>query len=130
MEIEKELYDIIYEAIQNEGITLYHLTPRVPVPGVYALIGATQTTYDPHKDMTYKPIGNITVEINVWGSEDQRWDVANVVEKVYSKLSDKLQGEYYNYQLMFNTSNHVVQEMVFEDVTMWNGSMGLSFNFN
>jgi len=70
---EQQLYDGIY-ILLKDSMKVLPLNPRTPEQGVYVVMGSITTDYNlPKTQIT----GEITVTLDIYGNEYQRWDVTN-----------------------------------------------------
>lgn len=122
---EQQLYDGIF-ILLKDSMKVLPFNPRTPEHGIYVVMGTITTDYNlPKTQVT----GEITVTLDIYGNEYQRWDVTNTAKLVYNRLYRGVTTPNYKFNLDMYTSSYSTELIDYDDHTETHGIVTLTFNF-
>lgn len=96
------LQNYFFETLTEQGFDVYDFLPDESVNYPFILIANSQNVTEATKTSTG---GNVVLTIDVWGSKEQRYKVAQVTEKVSNLFKGRKQIESYIFDRMLNLDN-------------------------
>jgi hypothetical protein len=133
--IEQDLYDMIARVLNEEDAKFFHTRPRNPVEFPFTHIGLSQLQFTGVKGHALEDsadvVGQISIDVEVWGDGDSRLEVSLISQTVYNKLiRTPLVGDTYVYVGNLTASTSTMNEESLEDLTIWGNTITLVFNFS
>lgn len=123
MNPEQELFDRLYYYSQNElNYDTYDQLPRSNVEYPFIEIAETQNNSIDAKNALS---GEITQTINVWGNQDMRFLVAEMMDKF---LLDRLESDHYIFDLM-QSQKRILPDSSVPNTRLFHGVLTLDFNY-
>ena len=119
----QELFDRLYYYSQNElNYDTYDQLPRSNVEYPFIEIAETQNNSIDAKNALS---GEITQTINVWGNQDMRFLVAEMMDKF---LLDRLESDHYIFDLM-QSQKRILPDSSVPNTRLFHGVLTLEFNY-
>lgn len=123
MNPEQELFDRLYYYSQNElNYDTYDQLPRPDAEYPFIEIAETQNNSIDTKNALS---GEITQTINVWGNQDMRFLVAEMMDKF---LLDRLESDHYIFDLM-QSQKRILPDSSVPNTRLFHGVLTLEFNY-
>lgn len=123
MNPEQELFDRLYYYSQNElNYDTYDQLPRSNTEYPFIEIAETQNNSIDTKNALS---GEITQTINVWGNQDMRFLVAEMMDKF---LLDRLESDHYIFDLM-QSQKRILPDSSVPNTRLFHGVLTLEFNY-
>lgn len=96
------LQNYFFEALTEKGFDVYDYLPDESASYPFVLIANSQNITQATKTSTG---GNVVLTIDVWGSKEQRYKVAELTEKVSNLFKGRKQIEGYIFDRVLNLDN-------------------------
>ncbi|MEJ6348784.1 hypothetical protein R4Y45_06080 [Holzapfeliella sp. He02] len=96
------LQNYFFEVLTEQGFDVYDYLPDESASYPFILISNSQNITEATKTSTG---GNVVLTIDVWGSKEQRYKVAQVTEEVSNLFKGRKQIESYIFDRMLNLDN-------------------------
>lgn len=123
MNPEQELFDRLYYYSQNElNYDTYDQLPRSNAEYPFIEITETQNNSIDAKNALS---GEITQTINIWGNQDMRFLVAEMMDKF---LLDRLESDHYIFDLM-QSQKRILPDSSVPNTRLFHGVLTLDFNY-
>ena len=123
MNPEQELFDRLYYYSQNElNYDTYDQLPRSNAKYPFIEVAETQNNSIDTKNALS---GEITQTINVWGNQDMRFLVAEMMDKF---LLDRLESDHYIFDLM-QSQKRILPDSSVPNTRLFHGVLTLDFNY-
>lgn len=123
---EQELYDKIFEACQNFGYRTYDYLPGGETPYPFVELGNTQQA-----TLNYKQVkgGLFSQTVHVWGSQEQRYEVAQMLERINGLVDGTLLTDHFRFVGRSNRSDiQIMNDTSVPDAVLKHGVITLFFN--
>ena len=123
IDVQEELFDRLYFFAQNElGFDTYDSLPRDGTKYPFIEIAETNLVSN---DLKNAYSGVITQTINVWGDQDMRFLVAEMMDKF---LLDRLESDHYIFDLM-QSQKRILPDSSVPNTRLFHGVLTLDFNY-
>lgn len=123
MNPEQELFDRLYYYSQNElNYDTYDQLPRSNAEYPFIEIAETQNNSIDAKNTLS---GEITQTINVWGNQDMRFLVAEMMDKF---LLDRLESDHYIFNLR-QSQKRILPDSSVPNTKLFHGVLTLDFSY-
>ena len=123
IDVQEELFDRLYFFAQNElGLDTYDSLPRDGTEYPFAEIAETDLVSDNLKN-AYS--GTITQTINVWGDQDMRFLVAQMMNQL---CVDRMKSDHYTFDLK-NMQKRILPDSSVPNTRLFHGILTLEFNY-
>lgn len=96
------LQNYFFEVLTEQGFGVYDYLPDESANYPFILIANSQNITEATKTSTG---GNVVLTIDVWGSKEQRYKVAELTEKVSNLFKGRKQIESYIFDRVLNLDN-------------------------
>ena len=123
MSPEQELYDRLYIISQNElGYDTYDQLPRLDATYPFVELAETQNVSN---DIKNSRQGQVTQTVNLWGSENMRYQLAKMMEKF---LFDRVRTDSYVY-VLDHVEKRILPDSSVPNTRLFHGVLTLVFNY-
>lgn len=123
IDVQEELFDRLYYFSQDElGFDTYDSLPRDGTKYPFVEIAETDLVSDNLKN-AYS--GTITQTVNVWGDQDMRFLVAQMMNQL---CVDRMKSDHYTFDLK-NMQKRILPDSSVPNTRLFHGILTLEFNY-
>lgn len=123
IDVQEELFDRLYYFSQDElGFDTYDSLPRDGTKYPFVEVADTDLVSDNLKN-AYS--GTITQTINVWGNQNMRFLIGNMMNKL---CVDRVHSDHYTFDLK-NVQKRILPDSSVPNTILFHGVLTLEFNY-
>lgn len=124
---DQELYETISDVLIDNGVKWYSTLPNfketlTEMPYVYC--GNVSLQMSPTKLAMQ---GSASITLNFFGKEEQRWEVSELQQKMYSLLLPISRTKSYGVIVDPVVTVNTITEENFDNTTVWHGTLDLTY---
>ena len=123
IDVQEELFDRLYYFSQDElGFDTYDSLPRDGTKYPFVEVAETNLVSD---DLKNAYSGTITQTINVWGDQDMRFLVTQMMDKL---CVNRVSSDHYTFDLK-NIQKRILPDSSVPNTILFHGVLTLEFNY-
>ena len=124
---DQEIYEKVSDVLIDNGITWYSSLPDFKntfdkMPYVYC--GDVSLQMSPTKTAMQ---GSASITLNFYGKSDQRWDISQLQDKMYSLLLPIKRTEHYQIVVDPVVTVNTITEENLDNATIWHGTLDITY---
>lgn len=125
--LEQGLFDAIFTIAKEtkSDLKVYTALPPLSVKGLFVVMGEVRELPMPTKTHVKR---KFFTSINVWGDYNQRFDVSNIAQGIFSQCYEIKIGEQVAKLRKAASTKRIINDTSVENTSLWRGLLELEFD--